>query len=161
MENTQKAIRLSKVAREFNVGISTIIDFLLKKGLKSGNKIHNRINIPQWIKAKKKYKVACVRGLIDTDGSFYSYKHRANDKIYNNFAICFTNHSVPLLESVSGIFNELKLKASRAKWRVYLYKSKDIELYVKRVGSSNLKHIRKYENYIKRRGTEVAITGRS
>ena len=32
MENTQKAIRLSKVAREFNVGISTIIDFLKKKG---------------------------------------------------------------------------------------------------------------------------------
>ncbi|MBN2518957.1 MAG: translation initiation factor IF-2 [Bacteroidales bacterium] len=32
MEKTEKAIRLSKVAREFNVGISTIIDFLKKKG---------------------------------------------------------------------------------------------------------------------------------
>jgi translation initiation factor IF-2 len=29
-----KAIRLSKIAREFNVGISTIVDFLQKKGHK-------------------------------------------------------------------------------------------------------------------------------
>ena len=29
-----KAIRLSKIAREFNVGISTIVDFLNKKGHK-------------------------------------------------------------------------------------------------------------------------------
>ena len=33
-EQTQKAIRLSKAAREFNVGINTIIEFLHKKGHK-------------------------------------------------------------------------------------------------------------------------------
>jgi translation initiation factor IF-2 len=32
MEQSQKILRLSKVAKEFNVGISTIVDFLHKKG---------------------------------------------------------------------------------------------------------------------------------
>ncbi len=32
MTNAEKAIRLSKLAREFNVGISTLVDFLSKKG---------------------------------------------------------------------------------------------------------------------------------
>ncbi|MFO8022906.1 MAG: translation initiation factor IF-2 [Perlabentimonas sp.] len=34
MTNADKAIRLSKLAREFNVGISTLVDFLSKKGHK-------------------------------------------------------------------------------------------------------------------------------
>jgi len=34
MTNAEKAIRLSKLAREFNVGISTLVDFLNKKGHK-------------------------------------------------------------------------------------------------------------------------------
>ena len=29
------AVRLSKVAREFNVGLSTIVDYLQEKGIKS------------------------------------------------------------------------------------------------------------------------------
>ena len=32
MTQGSKTIRLSKIAREFNVGISTIVDFLRKKG---------------------------------------------------------------------------------------------------------------------------------
>lgn len=31
MTDAEKAIRLSKLAREFNVGISTLVDFLGKK----------------------------------------------------------------------------------------------------------------------------------
>lgn len=34
MTNAEKAIRLSKLAREFNVGITTLVDFLSKKGHK-------------------------------------------------------------------------------------------------------------------------------
>ena len=32
-----KATRLSKIAREFNIGISTIVDFLNHKGIKIDN----------------------------------------------------------------------------------------------------------------------------
>ena len=39
MTNAEKAIRLSKLARELNVGISTLVDFLHKKGHKVDNKV--------------------------------------------------------------------------------------------------------------------------
>ena len=43
MEDGVKTIRLSKVAREFNVGISTILDFLTKKGHKVENNPNAKI----------------------------------------------------------------------------------------------------------------------
>ena len=129
----------------------SLIKFLLKKGLQIGNKIHNRIDVPGWIMNEKKYKIACARGMVDTDGSFYYYTHKVNKKIYTNFAICFTNHSAPLLESLYRIFKELEFKPSRNKWRIYLYRKKDIEAYVDNIGSNNPKHISKYKAYIQER----------
>ncbi len=133
-----------------NIVVSSrnLIEFLLKKNLSIGNKVRNQADIPAWIKDERDYKIACVRGLMDTDGSFYSYKHKVNGKTYDDFAICFTNHSIPLLNSVYSILEELKLKPSRAKWRIYLYRKKDIAAYVDNVGSSNPKHMRKYQIYI-------------
>lgn len=133
-----------------NIVVSSrnLIEFLLKKNLGIGNKIRNRADIPAWIKDEKDYKIACVRGLMDTDGSFYSYRHKVNGKTYDSFAICFTNHSTPLLNSVYDILEELQFKPSRTEWRVYLYKKKDIAAYVDNVGSNNPKHMRKYQIYV-------------
>lgn len=44
MEN-EKSIRLSKLAREFNVGVSTLVDFLNKKGNKIPNNPNAKIDI--------------------------------------------------------------------------------------------------------------------
>ena len=128
-----------------------LVEFLRKKGLKPGNKINNKIDIPCWIKSKKECKIACVRGLIDTDGSFYSYKNKIGGKTYKNFAICFTNYSVPLLNSVYQILKELRFKPTQTGQRVYLHKKKDIEEYVNTVGSHNPKHVNKYKAYKKER----------
>ncbi len=43
MTEEQKAIRLSKAAREFNVGIQTIVDFLHKKGIDIGTDPNGKI----------------------------------------------------------------------------------------------------------------------
>ena len=40
---SDKAIRLSKLAREFNVGISTIVDFLHSKGVKIDSNPNNKV----------------------------------------------------------------------------------------------------------------------
>lgn len=132
-----------------NIVISgkNLVNFLLKKGLKVGHKINNKIDIPSWIRNKREYKIACVRGLVDTDGSFYFYKHKVNGKIYNNFAICFTNYSAPLLNSVYKIFRELKFNISRTNKRVYIHREKDIECYINIIGSHNQKHLNKFKNY--------------
>lgn len=44
MTNAEKAIRLSKLARELNVGISTLVDFLHKKGHKVDNNPNAKVD---------------------------------------------------------------------------------------------------------------------
>lgn len=125
-----------------------LIEFLTKKGLKVGHKINNKIDIPVWIKAKRQYKIACLRGLMDTDGSFYNYKHKVNGKLYNNFGICFTNYSEALLSSAYNILKELGFSPSRSNARVFLCKKRDIKKYIDMIGSNNPKHTAKYDKYI-------------
>ncbi|MDP4184391.1 MAG: translation initiation factor IF-2 N-terminal domain-containing protein, partial [Bacteroidota bacterium] len=47
--------RLSKVAREFNVGISTIVDFLTKKGFEISSNPNNKISDEAYAMLKKEY----------------------------------------------------------------------------------------------------------
>ncbi len=43
MVKSGKGTRLSKIAKEFNVGISTIVDFLQKKGLEVDSKPNSKV----------------------------------------------------------------------------------------------------------------------
>jgi len=114
-----------------------LVDFLIKKGLKPGDKVKNQVGIPKWIGSRRKYKIACLRGLMDTDGSFYSYLHRVNGKVYKNYALDFTNHSLPLLQGVRDILRDLGCTPTLAKYKVVLNKKRDISRYMSEVGSSN------------------------
>lgn len=146
-------IESSRLMRKFReekavdilISSKSLINFLLKKDLKTGHKINNNIDIPKWIKSKSEYKIACLRGLMDTDGSFYLYKHKVNGKIYNNFAICFTSYSNLLLNSACKILKELDFRPSGTKKRIYLHRKKDIRNYINRIGSNNPKHLAKYK----------------
>ncbi len=125
-----------------------LVEFLEKKGLKRGNKIRNGIDIPKWILNNRNYSIACLRGLIDADGSFYLYKHRVFNRVYHNFAMCFTNHSLLLLESVYKILKTLGFKPiTNNRNRVYLHRQKDIDKYFINVDTHNPKHLQKYKNY--------------
>jgi len=39
---------------------------------KSGSKFLQKVSVPNWIKKDDKYKIDCLRGLIETDGCIYS-----------------------------------------------------------------------------------------
>ncbi len=45
----QKGVRLSKLAKEFNVGITTIVDFLKKKGHEVENNPNGKISGRSWL----------------------------------------------------------------------------------------------------------------
>jgi len=68
-----------------NVGIYTfngvkLTEYCNKLGLVTGHKIRQQIDIPEWIKKNKKYSIACVRGLVDTDGCIFQHKYKVNEK---------------------------------------------------------------------------------
>ncbi len=116
-----------------------------KLELKQGNKIKQQIGIPNWIKRNKQYRVACVRGLVDTDGCIFTHRYKVNGKWYNYKKLCFTSHSKPLRQSVYYIFKNIGLSPRFAGNRdVRLDSIKDMQKYFQLIGSHNPKHLNKY-----------------
>lgn len=107
-----------------------------KLGLKSGNKIKNRI--PKWVFSSKKYLQACIRGLIYTDGSVLPITGK------NYTYIWFTCANSDLREDFSKAMNILGYKI--AKWNfngtpeTYIGSKELIRKYYKEIGFNNPKH---------------------
>lgn len=149
--NLNSSINCDRDSKSAVVLVSSrnLVEFLISVGLKTRDKVVNQVDIPEWINLKKEYKISCLRGLIDTDGSFYSYLHKVFKKTYSNFAMCFTNHSLPLLRSVYKILKILGFNPILSNdRRIYLHKKKDIERYFREIGSNNSKHLKKYRDFI-------------
>ncbi|MEK7567743.1 MAG: LAGLIDADG family homing endonuclease [Patescibacteria group bacterium] len=131
--------RKNKQALVISLASTTIIDFLVSSGLPRGNKIKAGLKIPKWILANKSYRIACVRGLMDTDGCLFIHNHRVSGKVYKNIGLCFTSYSVELIIQVVGIFEEFGIPAHiNGKGRnIYLYRAESVSKYLKIFGTSN------------------------
>lgn len=118
-----------------------LIKYLLSIGLKTGNKVRQQVDAPNWIKNSPKYSMACIRGLMDTDGGVFLHRYRVNRKEYVYKKICFTNRSVPLLIFVKKTLEKLgfapKLISNVANKKVWLYNTNEVKAYLKKVGTSN------------------------
>lgn len=94
-----------------------IVDFLVKCGLKIGNKVTNQVDAPLWVYDSINFIKGCLRGLIDTDGSIYFHTHRTKGIKYVNIGLCFTNHSIPLLNAVEHMLSILNIHSKNDKKR--------------------------------------------
>lgn len=126
-----------------------LVEYLIKLGLKKGNKIKQRIDIPGWIKRNKRLKIACLRGLIDTDGCFYVDIHKRKNKYYFNPAIDFSTHSLPLFLSVKKILRDLNYHPTGKKEHIRLRRKNEIIRYFKEIRFNNSKHSLKFKNFFK------------
>lgn len=116
-----------------------------KLGLKQGNKVKQQIDIPQWIKQNKQYAIACVRGLVDTDGCIFNHKYKVKKKWYSYKKLSFTSYSKPLRESVSNILKNNGLGPRLAQNRdVRIDSIKDMKKYFRIFNSNNPKHLNKF-----------------
>jgi len=131
-----------------NIVISRIgiVNFLEAIGLRRGNKVKHQVDVPQWIKGSNNFKVACLRGLIDTDGCVIIHKYKSKDKMYCYKKLSFTSRSFPLLNSVKNFLTELEIKCRITKdnYEVRVDTKKDIERYFEMIGSNNQKHLMRY-----------------
>jgi intein/homing endonuclease len=124
-----------------------LVKFLENNGLKRGNKVRNKADIPLWIKRNNKFQLSCLRGLMDTDGSCYVYSHNVHEKRYYNVALCFTNASKALLKSVYDIFDSNGYYPCVTGRRVYVYRENEIKKYFQKVGTHNPKHFENYNRF--------------
>jgi intein/homing endonuclease len=105
-----------------------IVGYLLKIGLKSGDKIRNKSDIPSWIMKHPSFLSACLRGLIDTDGSIY----RMSKKDSNLLRIGFTNHNLTLLSQCQLAFTNLGFHPSKivCKHSFFISRKSDITAWL-------------------------------
>lgn len=118
-----------------------IIRYLLSIGLKIGNKVRQQVDAPDWTKSSLRYKMACLRGLMDTDGGVFLHRYKVNGKEYFYKKICFSNKSVPLLAFVKETLEELgftpKMINNVVNKQVWLYNNTEVMDYLEKVGTSN------------------------
>lgn len=122
-----------------------LVKFCQSIGLKIGNKLKQNLDLPEWIKKHKSFKISCIRGLIDTDGCLFNECHRINGKIYCYPRLCFTSYSKNLRLSVFQILKELgyspKIRTTR---NVQIENREEIIKYFRLVGTHNLNLQKRY-----------------
>jgi len=134
------------LAVNYNVSHSELVRFCVETlGLKQGNKIKQRVDIPDWVKQNKSYSIACVRGLLDTDGCVFTHRYKVNGKWYSYKKIAFTSYSKPLRQSVFNIFKNNGVNSRLSRNRdVRVDSIEDVQSYFKIFGFHNPKHLRRY-----------------
>lgn len=141
--------RKSAAASTISVSNMNLVEYLVALGLKTGNKVKLQVDIPDWIKGNLEFEKACVRGLMDTDGCIFHECHNVKNKKYCYPRLSFVTASVPLRDSVFGILSKLNLnpKIRNINKRYLQIEEKEkIAEYFKIIGTSNPKHLKRYQN---------------
>lgn len=125
-----------------------LVQYLHKLGLPIGNKVKQQFDIPEWIKRNEQFSIACLRGLVDTDGSVFTHRYRVKNTQYAYKKLSFTSASTPLLKSVHAILRKLGLNSKLRTLDVRLESVADMKRYFLIVGSHNQKHLRRYKSTV-------------
>ena len=135
-----------------------LVSSLLRFGMSRGDKVTVQAAVPIWILRRVDYRRACLRGLMDTDGSIYKYAHVVSGRQYIHTALCFTNRSLPLLHFVRDILVEEGYHPVSAQFQVYLHQQSEVQRYMGEIGTHNPKFLRRYSDFLESRPTLSKIS---
>ena len=144
---------IDKVDNALDLVISSVrlVEVLESLGLRRGDKVKQQVDVPRWVWSERKYRIACLRGLMDTDGCVYRHRYVVNAKMYGYPKLCFTNYSRPLLDAAKRLFENLGLFPTIHKdgHRLYLHDSTAVKRYFEIVGTHNPRYRQRFEEYEK------------
>lgn len=89
-----------------------------------GRKLDHELIIPKWIKNRKKYLRACLKGLFETDGDWHI------DKKYNTNVIKFTNRSNSLLDDIYNTLLEFAYHPQRREFDVRIARREEVNKFI-------------------------------
>jgi hypothetical protein len=134
-------------ALDYVISRKGVVEFCINElGMKRGNKTRQQVHIPQWIKQNPQYLKACIRGLVDTDGSVFSHRYQVNGKWYTYKKLAFTNRSKPILTAVFRGLKQFGMhpRITKNQYDVRLESVDDLNQYFATIGSHNSKHLKRY-----------------
>lgn len=141
-----RSVQPNRSVTTITISRTKLVRFCRSIGLVVGNKIKQQIDIPEWIFTKRLFQRACIRGLMDTDGSIFSECHTIHGKKYRYPRLSLVSASAPLRRSALRILKELdfspKIRNNRS---VQLESKDDIIRYFTFIQSHNLKHLRRWK----------------
>ena len=148
--NAPIAISKKKGSNAMSVTISSreVSRFLQRQGIPEGNKIKSGISIPLWVSENNAYSYSLVRGLFDSDGCVFVDTHRIGGKTYRNLGIAFANQEMTLLKFFHATLCAVGLSPTQtSRFRVFLRRKRDVEKYFTVFGTSNRKHLARYQKF--------------
>lgn len=146
---TISLVKRKDTAIDVRIFSHKVVSFMREMGIISKAKF-----IPQWIKNDSAYRRACIRGLLDTEGSisFKEYPSKRGISLYKQ--LNFRSISGDFMKFVRDELLLVGLKPTMTlKKSLYLSNHKSIDRYRKLIGFSNPKlykrsKIRDYSHYI-------------
>lgn len=81
-----------------------IVNFFISKGLSSGDKTINQVNVPDWIKKNKNFIISGLKGLFDSDGSIWV------KRLGKSIILSFRNASLPLAKDFKQMCEKLNIR---------------------------------------------------
>ena len=118
-------------------------------GLKVGDKIRQRVDIPDWVMNSQACRESCVRGLWDTDGCIFNECHGIKGKKYCYPRMSFVSASPRLCKSVMRILSTSGFSpVMRGSRKVQLERRQDIIDYFRKIGTNNPKHRKRAKEFL-------------
>ncbi|MBI2070503.1 MAG: hypothetical protein HYT79_07835 [Elusimicrobia bacterium] len=100
-------------------------------GLPLGNKIKNDVGVPRWIKDDDSHLKLCLRGLFETDGSYYEQPHNST------YVLDFKNKCRQLLQDVFDGLVQLGYRPQKGGDYVRLAKKAEVQKFAKEINFRN------------------------
>ena len=136
---------LGEHGRFLDLRSKELVNFFISMGIKPGNKITNQSTMPNWVWGNKRFLRACIRGLIDTDGSIF----RMSRKDPKLLRINFTNHNNTLLNDARKAFIALGFNPSKIinNRQFFISRQEEIAKYLEEIGFKNQKHLLRLQKF--------------
>lgn len=126
-----------------------VVELLAVYGMPKGNKLSNDLKIPLWIFRSASYIKMFIRGLFDTDGCVFLDRHNIKGKKYSHLGWTITSAADTLLSDVFDGLVSLGYRptCSSKQNSVYLRRQSEVRRYFQEIGTSNDKHLRRFEKF--------------
>lgn len=126
-----------------------LVNFLNQQNMPIGNKIKHGLSVPKWIKNNTTYQRAFIRGLFDTDGCIYLDKHKIGKRIYKHLGWTITSYADTLIKDIIIILQNNGFSPTHRSIQksVYLRRQNEILRYFSKIGTSNPKHLERFQQF--------------